>query len=196
MEISRRQGDDIIKERVKSDFVISTIAPPIFTRIAEIPEEARQLLGKISYKNVMSFVCGSKENRTPYYWNIILSPHLFFGGIFNHTALYPGNIEKTGNVYYLFKYFNEGDPLFEESDKSLRKNFTDDLEKFWPGFKSDWQRLFKMRYSQPVFVRGYKNPPVKLTDKIYLAGVYREYPAPRTMSAALESGKKAANEIK
>jgi protoporphyrinogen oxidase len=195
VEVIRKTDGRQSREKIISDFIISTIAPPLFDKIADVPSEARSVMERIKYKNVISFVCGSKQKRTPYYWNIILYPHLFFGGIFNHTALYPGNIPKTGNVYYLFKYFNEGDSLFELDEQSLQRKFTSDLKKFWPGFEYDWCGLFKMRHSQPVFVRGYQNPPAKLTDKIYLAGVYKEYPAPRTMSSALESGRKTALEI-
>ncbi|MEW6040109.1 MAG: FAD-dependent oxidoreductase [Elusimicrobiota bacterium] len=193
--VSVEKGNKIVNEELYFDYLINTTPPPVFLKIAEIPSDAKELLERIKYKNVLSFVCGSKENRTPYYWNIVLSPHLFFGGIFNHSALYPGNVEKTGRVYYLFRYIDDGDELFSRNREFLEKKFSADLTKFWQGFKYDWFEIFRLKNSQPVFERGYKNPPEKLTDKIILAGVYKEFPSPRTMSSALESGLKAAKII-
>lgn len=189
------KGADGKHERFEADKVISSVAPPILMSICNLSEPSRYILKRVKYKSIVSFVCGSYDLLTKVYWSVILKPSLSFGGIFNHTVLCPDGGVNGENVYYLFTYLNDDDPLFNMESDEIRQVYLRDLQKVYPGFKTVWDKIFKIRFSQPVFLRDYKNPPIQLEDNLFLTGVYKEYPNPRTMDSAFKSGLKTAEYI-
>lgn len=174
--------------------IVSSIPPMALSNMYDFPDELVQQLRSVKYKAFVSFVCGSNDRRTPYYWNIVLKPQLCFGGIFNHSVFSePGTGEQ---IYYLFTYTEHTSEFYHLDDTTLYSKYMKDLNKLWPGFKADWYRIFKYRYSQPVFSRNFVNLPIELgTGNIFLTGVYRGHPAPRTMASALHQGEITANHI-
>ena len=182
-------------ESFKADKIISSIAPPSLVPICNLSDSSKDMLNNIKYKAIISFICGSHDLLTKVYWSVILKPSLTFGGIFNHTVLYPDGGINGENVYYLFTYLNEDDPLLKMENNEIRYIYINDLRKIYPGFKTTWDRIFKVRFSQPIFARDYKNPPIRLEKRLFLTGVYKEYPSPRTMDSAFKSGVKTADYI-
>lgn len=186
------KSDDRKYEKFEADKVISSIAPPVLMPICNLSETSKGILERVKYKSIISFICGSHDLVTKVYWSVMLKPSLSFGGIFNHTVLYPDGGVDGENVYYLFTYLNDDDPLFNMKSDEIREIYLRDLRKIYPGFKTVWDKIFKFRFSQPVFLRDYKNPPIQLEDNLFLTGVYKEYPNPRTMDSAFRSGLKTA----
>lgn len=146
----------------------------------------------IQYCPAISCVIGADQSIVRNYWNIMISPRTTFGGIFNHTMLNPDSATREGeNIYYVFTY---GGWMGLSRDQ-VRYRFLEELSKLGMNLKPNWVEVFKMKYSQPIFSVNYQNPPMKVSSKIYLAGVFREYPNPRTMNSALMSGRNTAMKI-
>lgn len=173
---------------VSGDIIVSTVPPPVFNDILNLPNKSNLLLENIRYKLIISFVCGSVNDISRYYSSIILNPHLIFGGFFNHSVLFPSITRNGEYIYYFFTYLEERDPIFQYDNETIKDIYLSDIKKLFPNFDINWYRIFKIRFSQPIFTHNYNNPPIQLTDDIYLSGVYRQFPKPRTMDAAFFSG--------
>jgi protoporphyrinogen oxidase len=120
---------------------------------------------------------------------------LIFGGFFNHTVLSPSSRIDGKSIYYFFTYLESNDSLFNYEDDEIKDIYVKDIRSIFPNFSLDWYKIFRLKFSQPVFIFNYKNLPIEFTDNIYLAGVYRQYPKPRTMEAAFYSGFETAQYI-
>jgi protoporphyrinogen oxidase len=182
-------------EKFTADKIISTIPPQTLAPIADLPEETKKKLNEIRFKPVVCLVGGSKHQLTKYYWNVCISPRYSFGGIFNHTIMNPEGCPDNENVYYVFTYLDEESLFFEKSDEEIKETYLKDIRKMMPEFEFTWTRVFKIKYSNPVWVKNFENLPIKISDKIYLAGVYKEFPNTRTMNSAISSGVKTAKLI-
>jgi protoporphyrinogen oxidase len=180
---------------ISGDIIISTLPPEVFNKILNLPNNPEIVLENIKYKSMISFVCGSTIDISRYYWSVVLKPHLVFGGFFNHTVLSLSKDRDNEYIYYFFTYLENTDPLFEFDEEKIKGIYLNDIRKIFPDFYMDWYRVFKIRFSQPVFTHDYKNPPIELTEQLYLAGIYRQFPKPRTMDAAFYSGFETARYI-
>jgi protoporphyrinogen oxidase len=180
---------------VSGDIIVNTAPPPVFNNILNLSGRSTLLLENIKYKSMISFVCGSAKNISGHYWSVVLKPHLMFGGFFNHTVLSSPKDKKGEYVYYFFSYLEDTDPLFGYAEDKIKDLYLNDIYKLFPDFSLNWHRIFKIKFSQPVFTRGYRNPPIELAENLYLAGVYRQFPKPRTMDSAFSSGLETAQYI-
>jgi len=180
---------------LSADIIISTIPLPILNNILNLSDEVKSQLNKIKYMSVISFVCGSKDDISQYYWSVVLKPHLIFGGFFNHTVLSACSSINDKSVYYFFTYLESNNPLFDYEDDKIKDIYLKDIRSVFANFSLDWYKIFRLKFSQPIFVYNYKNLPIEFIDNIYLAGVYRQYPKPRTMDAAFYSGFETAQYI-
>jgi protoporphyrinogen oxidase len=153
-----------------------------------------QMIGKsfgIDYCSAISCVFACNEELVRNYWNVMIDPSYSFGGIFDHTMLCPESASnESEHIYQIFTYANH--KLYLRSENSIVETYLRDLRKFGMKTKTNWIRVFKFSFAQPIFKVNYVNPPIKPNSKLYLAGVYREHPMTRTMNSALLSGRKAA----
>ncbi len=180
---------------LSADITVSTVPLPILNNILNLPDEVKPRLSKMQYKSLISFVCGSTQNISQYYWSVVLKPHLVFGGFFNHTVLSPSSSIDDKSVYNFFTYLESDDPLFNYEDDKIKDIYVKDIRSLFANFSLDWYKIFRLEFSQPIWVYNYKNLPIEFIDNIYLAGVYRQYPKPRTMDAAFYSGFETAQYI-
>ncbi len=187
-----------INKKIKvfeSDKIVSSLPPPVLTSVSNLSPDIKTKLNQIKYQPLVCLVCGSKQLLTKYYWNVLIEPEYSFGGVFHHTALYPEGGINGEYLYYFFKYLDNKDSFYNKSDVEIKNIFLNDIKKIKPDFEFSWTKIFKIKYSSPIFSFDYKNLPIKLTDDIYLTGVYKEYPSTRTMNSAVKSGLKTANII-
>lgn len=202
-EVSKVVSDNTIEginregqlNSISGDIIISTVPPPVFNNILNLPDKPRLLLENIKYKSLISFVCGSTNDISRYYWSVVLKPHLVFGGFFDHTVLSQSKGRDGENIYYFFTYLENTNVLFGYDEQKIKDIYLNDIKKLFPDFDMNWYRVFKFRFSQPIFTHDYNNPPIELTEHLYLAGIYRQFPKPRTMDAAFFSGFETAQYI-
>ncbi|MCX5701510.1 MAG: FAD-dependent oxidoreductase [Candidatus Omnitrophica bacterium] len=188
-------GSDNKQCVMPADVIVSTIPPPIFKSILSLPNKSKLSLDNIRYRAIISFVCGSSQDISHCYWSVVLKPRLVFGGFFNQTILAPWVSADGEYIYYFFTYLENNDQILEYNEDTIKNLYLNDIQKLFPHFSINWYKLFRIRFSQPVFIRNYENPPIELADNIYLAGVYRQFPRPRTMDAAFYSGLETAKYI-
>ena len=176
--------------------IISSLPPEVLLRIHEEPEKLDPELSTIRYKPLICMAFGSRQLISPQYWNVFMEPALHFGGIFHHTALYPEGGAAGEYVYYLFSYVDEDSPLYEAAEERLAEIYLGDIRSICPSFEYLWRKIFKIRYSTPLYSIGYRNPPIESGfPGLFYTGVYRKYPATRTMHTALQSGLETASVI-
>lgn len=183
------------KETFEADKIISSIPPDILAKISDLPEEVKDELRKIKFKSAISMVIGSRDLISKHYWNVFINPRLRFGGIFNHTVLYPYGGINGEYLYYVFTFLDKNDPQFKMSEREIEQIYMEDIRKICPDFKASWVKIFKIEYATPFYCFNYKNPEIKVSDIIYLTGTFREHPTTRTMHTALMSGNKTAQFI-
>ena len=148
----------------------------------------------IDYCSAVSCVFGSHEKLVKNYWNVMITPKYSFSGIFDHTMLNPEYETSQGErIYQMFTYADSR--LFSLSEEQTKLVYIEALKKFGMKSEPNWMRIFKFPFAQPIFTVDYKNPSIKINSKLYLAGVYREYPSPRTMNSALLSGQNTAMKV-
>jgi len=176
----------------KANKIISSLPPPVLKKITDLNPKEQKLLDKVRYKPMICMVAGSKDFLTPYYWNVFINPKVSFGGIFNHTALYPEGGIDGEHLYYFFTYLNEKDVLFLKSEKEIQEIYLKDIKKINSEFQYSWTKIFKIKHSSPMYTLNYENLPIKLNETIYLTGIYLMHPSTRTMNSAAKSGLETA----
>jgi len=202
MEVTKIQDGHIeavdkngAKKSFEADKIISSIPPQVLAGISDLPKTVKNKLKKIRYKSVICMVVSSNNLISKHYWNVFINPRFSFGGIFNHTILYPKGGIDGKYLYYAFTFVDKTDELYKLSEEQIKQIYLEDIRKISPDFKPLWTKIFKINYATPYYSFNYENPPIKISDKIYLTGTYREHPTTRTMHTALTSGNKTAEYI-
>jgi len=174
--------------------IVSSLPPEILMRVHEEAGKLDPELSTIRYKPLVCLAFGSRDLISPHYWNVFMEPKLHFGGIFHHTALCPEGGAAGEYVYYLFSYVDEDSPLYRSSGDRLAELYLKDIRSISPDFNYLWKRIFKIRYSTPIYSMGYRNPPIESNiSGLFYTGVYRNYPETRTMHTAFQSGLETAS---
>lgn len=196
-EIKKNKIEVIINSRKKiftAKKIISSIPPPKLAKILKVKNNLKKELKNIKYIPVISAIITSKSLFLKSYWNIFIKPLLSFGGIFSHSFIYPTLI-KNEHIYYIFSYINPTHQLYEASVKEIIEKYKKDISKINNKIKIKFIHISKIKYASPIFSLNYKNLSIKLSQFVYLTGVYKEYPTTRTINSAIKSGLKTANYI-
>ncbi|NNL48392.1 MAG: NAD(P)/FAD-dependent oxidoreductase [Acidimicrobiia bacterium] len=114
------------------DRAIVTAAGPLASRICvDLPDQERQALADLPYLGV---VCASvllRRQLSPYYVTNLVDPAPFTGVIEMSNLVDPA--ELNGNhLVYLPKYVRPDDPLFDQDDETIRREFIDGLTAIHP----------------------------------------------------------------
>jgi protoporphyrinogen oxidase len=203
------EGLDIRKGRVKisknGKFVVNSgeFDNVIFT--APLPELDSRIhvsanLPPIKYQSSVCALIGAEKTVTEdIYWTNVRD-RLSFGAIVEHTNFMP--FEDYGeHLIYLASYSTPNGNLFSKGDEKLKKLYLNDLEKFGLNAKDiNWIKIFKARYSSPIYEKGYiQNIIPYRTDLegFYVAGMISKpnYPE-RSMNGSIKSGLEVAEVVK
>jgi len=125
-------------------------------------------------------------------------PRVRFNGIVEQTALNK-NLKAAGlNVIYIPYYLPTSEPRYSATNEDLFDEYTAMLKLVNPSFSKDWVKeyhVFRAPYAQPIFttnfvdlVPGHRTP----IKGLYVTDSTQFYPEDRTISAAIEQGRKAA----
>jgi protoporphyrinogen oxidase len=103
----------------------------------------------------LGVVCPSlmlRKPLSPYYVTNITEHWTPFTGIIEMTALVDKDKELSGkHLVYLPKYVNPDDPLFDQSDEAIRKQFLDPLFRMYPFLQEDDILFFGVSKARNVF---------------------------------------------
>ncbi len=155
-------------------------------------------LPKIRYQSSISVLISSNSSLTEdMYW--INVKDAIFGAVIEHTNFMP--IEDYGeHLMYLAAYSLPNDKLYNLPDHQIKKLFLKDLKKLGFDGKIKWIKVFKAKYSGPIFETGYLSKVTPYRTKIkgfYIAGMTSKpnYPE-RSMNGSVKAGIDVANLLK
>jgi len=161
-------------------------------KVASIPS--------VKYQSSVCALIGSQNTLTDdIYWTNIRD-EMPFGAVIEHTNFMP--YEDYGeHLIYFASYSTPDGWLFNRSSEELEKIYISSAETL--GIKKEdinWIKIFKARYSGPVYETGYmtKITPYKTAiDGFYIAGMTSEpnYPE-RSMNGSIKSGIEVAETVK
>jgi protoporphyrinogen oxidase len=160
-------------ENLRFDKVICTGAPPLAAKLLDLGEEERQRLQDIRYQGI---VCASvllERPLGPYYVTNLTDSWVPFTGVIEMSTLVDRAEFGGKSLVYLPKYVAPDDPIFAESDDSIRQRFSEALAKMYPDFGSNTIHAFqfaRLKHVFPIPVKNYSKlvPPMKTS----LPGVY------------------------
>jgi len=183
---------------LSADVVISTLPTEIYH--AMVPGDASPELATIRYTAMISFVAAIRQRIEPeFYWMNLASLDRHACGIFLLDSLNPTIGESDERcVNFVSHLPGRDDPFFRRSDAELLADYREDFRAvFGLEFEPHWTHIARVPMYSPVFVRGYRNPPVHSTSlsNVYFAGNYRTFPSVVSTGTAMASGFEAAEAI-
>jgi len=170
--------------------------------LPELDEKIRKAanLLDIRYQSSVCALIGAEETVTEdIYWTNIKGDTVF-GAIIEHTHFMP--FEDYGeHVIYLASYSTPDGWLYNRSEEELKRLYLKDVQKF--GLKSEainWIKIFKAKYSGPLFEKGYLKKITPYRTKLegfYVAGMTSRpnYPE-RSMNGSIKAGIEVAEVVK
>jgi protoporphyrinogen oxidase len=120
------------------DRVLSTVAIPELLRLApDLPAEAREKWGRISYCHALCPVLELKEPFSPYYWLNIGDVSMPFGGLIEQTNFLPPSLYGGRHVLYVSNYVLPDDPRWRMRDEELWPIYYEGLKRVNPRSTAD-----------------------------------------------------------
>ena len=184
--------------RLAAATVVSTL--PVETYRALAPDDDTPALAAIRYSAIVSALFVTAQPTTPdFYWMNLPTLDLNASGVFRLESLNP-TIGAPGESCFNFVSHRPGrtDPFLSRDDATLLAGYREDFRRIF-GFEIEprWSRLTRIPLYSPVFVRGYRNPPLRssVLENVYFAGNYRTFPSIASTGTALESGFEAGEAI-
>jgi protoporphyrinogen oxidase len=184
---------------IACDAVISTIALANLDRLVpnhDDPYFAR--VRAVKYIGIVCMLLSLKHAFSHNFWTNINDPSISFNGVVEQTNLNQ-NLRAAGlNLLYVPFYLATTEPRYSASDEALFAEYTSMLSRMNPTFSKasvkEWY-VFRTPYAQPVFTTnfvelmpGHRSP----VRGLYVTDSTQFYPEDRTISAAIEQGRKVA----
>lgn len=132
-------GDDAF------DCVVATVASPVLDRLVpQLPAAERAAHRGIRYQGIVCASLVLKQPLADFYVTNITDDWVPFTAVIEMTALVDPADFSGRRLVYLPKYVAPDDPLFEESDDSIRERFLAALERMYPHFRRDQVEAFRL----------------------------------------------------
>jgi len=189
-------------ERIVCNAVISTVALPVLDRL--VPGRRDPFFEKIRQIRYIGVVCGMMSLRrpfSPHFWTNINDPRVSFNGIIEQTNL-NANLRDAGlHLAYIPFYLPTDDPRYTASDEALFDEYAEMLRLIQPEFRRDWVKewhVFRTPHAQALFVKDFADlvPEHRSSvGNLYVTDSTQFYPEDRTLSAAIDQGRKVARMI-
>jgi protoporphyrinogen oxidase len=183
---------------MRAEIVVSSLPTTVYMKLA--PEDCTPFIGDIRYTSVISAICATRQPVVPdFYWMNLTSGATNASGLFRLSSLNP-SIGGEGESCFNFVNHLPGPEheYFRRGDDELVSGYLRDFRTVF-GFDLDplWFRISRIPRYSPIFVRGYRNPPVRSASfaNLFFAGNYRTFPSIASTGTALWSGLEAATEI-
>ena len=181
------------------DAVVSTVALPQLGRL--VPEQRDAYFESargVEYLGVVCMLLSLKQRFSNNFWTNINDPRISFNGVIEQTALNRSLRDRGVNVLYVPFYLRTSEPRYAASDQALLEEYLPMLRVVNPRFDQSWIkdcRVFRAPYAQPVFTTNFASRVPSHHTPIrgfYVTDSTQFYPEDRTISAAIEQGRKVA----
>lgn len=193
------RGVRLEQESIDCTAVISTVALPVFDRL--VPGQTSQYFDRLRRVRYIGVVCALFSLKRPFtrnFWLNINDPAISFNGIIEQTNL-NRNLREAGlNVLYVPHYLATSEPRYSYTDTALFDEYVPMLKVVNPEFDESWIDEFfvaRAAYAQAVChthfadLRPDHRTPIR---RLYVTDSAQFYPEDRTLSAAIQQGRKAA----
>lgn len=192
-------GVQLENEHLPCDALISTVALPQLDRL--VPGQTSEYFNRVRQVQYIGVVCALfslKRQFTPNFWLNINDPRISFNGVIEQTNL-NHNLRQAGlNLLYVPYYLSTTEPRYRYSDSQVYDEYVPMLRLVNPLFDESWiEEFFVARapYGQAVCTTNFA--PLRPGHRTPIRGLYvtdstQFYPEDRTLSAAIEQGRKAA----
>lgn len=190
------------EELISADYVISTVALPTLLKL--VPGQSSSYFQKAQQVQYIGVVCALLNLKRPFssnFWTNINDPRISFNGIIEQTNLNQ-NLQRAGlNLVYIPFYLPTNDSRYQAKDEALLAEYMAMLPLLNPQFQADWVKewyIFRAPYAQAVCLTNFAE--LKPDHRTPIRGLYvtdstQFYPEDRTISAAIEQGRKVAQMI-
>jgi len=189
---------DVIRKIIKTEqqtlhahAIINTIPLPELLKITmEFPEDYVAKVSKVHYCPVIGIVFATQEllNKNNYWLNI-------FGEQVQVVMQHSWLIDKYKNKITWCVRYGGSEQDWNKPDEQIKQEYLDCLRKFFPSLNPVWVKVFREKYSEPVYEKDYTNymPGIRTPlAGVYMAGIQVTFPKIRNQNTALESGEDAA----
>lgn len=187
---------------IPCDVVISTVALPTLDKL--VPgrdEDYFRRTRQVTYIGVVCMMLSLKHQFSSSFWTNINDPRICFNGVVEQTALNQ-NLRRRGlHVLYIPYYLPTSEPRYNAKNGELFAEYTSMLQLVNPSFRADWVkewRVFRAPYAQPIFTTNFVDlMPAHRTPirGLYVTDSAQFYPEDRTISAAIDQGRKVARMV-
>jgi protoporphyrinogen oxidase len=184
---------------IPCEAVISTVALPTLGRL--VPDSADRYFARVRAVSYIGIVCMLLSLKRPFsdnFWTNVNDPRITFNGIIEQTNLNQ-NLRRVGlNVGYVPFYLPTSEARYSASDDALFAEYVGMLALMNPDFSESWVKewhVFRAAHAQPVFTTNFIDlMPAHRTpiEGLYVTDSTQFYPEDRTISAAIEQGRKVA----
>jgi protoporphyrinogen oxidase len=184
IEKNKATGIHANDELHKFDKVVSTLQPPIFSRmIPDASSEYRSFIGQTEY---LGIVCPLMVLDRPLsgYWTLnITDDRIPFTGVIETTSYIDPKFVGGHHLIYLPKYTAPDSQLQKMTDEEIKELWLEYLESMFPDFDRNWIRYFiinRARYVEPLHPLNGTHliPPLHTPiQNLYLATNAQIYPA-------------------
>jgi protoporphyrinogen oxidase len=184
---------------IPCDAVISTVALPNLDRL--IPNQEDPYFARVravQYIGVVCMLLSLKRQFSRNFWTNINDPRISFNGIIEQTNLNQNLRARGLYVLYIPFYLPTTAPRFSANNEALFAEYTKMLALLNPDFSETWVKewhVFRAPHAQAIFTTNFADlmpthrSPIK---GLYVTDSTQFYPEDRTISAAIEQGRKAA----
>jgi protoporphyrinogen oxidase len=184
---------------IPCDAVISTIALPNLDRL--VPNQADPYFVRargVKYIGVVCMLLSLRQQFSPNFWTNINDPQVAFNGIIEQTNL-NDNLRASGlNVVYVPFYLPTSEPRYSANSGALFHEYCSMLARLNPKFSESWVKewhVFRTPHAQAIFSTNFAQMMPEHRSPIhglYVTDSTQFYPEDRTISAAIQQGRKAA----
>ena len=181
------------------DALISTVALPALDRL--VPAQTSEYFRKVRQIEYIGVVCALFSLKRPFtrnFWLNINDPRICFNGVIEQTNL-NHHLRRAGlNLLYVPYYLPTSEPRYSFTDSQLYAEYIPMLKLVNPRFDESWIDEFfvsRAAYAQAVCTTNFiglqpgHRTPIR---GLYVTDSTQFYPEDRTLSAAIEQGRKAA----
>jgi protoporphyrinogen oxidase len=186
-------------EEILADSVISTAPLPILDQLLGSPTGAYfDRLRRIEYIGVVCLMLSLRENVSSSFWLNINDHRISFNGIISQSNLNVELRRRGLHIAYVPFYLPTNHPRYRASDAEIRREVLDLLPLVNPAFSESWVKeteLSRAHYAQAVCTTGFASlipdhrSPIR---NLYVTDSAQFYPEDRTLSQAIEQGRRAA----
>ncbi len=184
---------------IPCDAVISTVALPNLDRLVPGREEPYFVRARsVKYIGIVCMLLSLHRRFSKNFWTNINDPNISFNGIIEQTNL-NDNLHAGGlNIVYVPFYLPTHEARYSAKDDSLFEEYISMLGRVNPAFSRSWVKewhVFRTPYAQAIFTTNFAQViPDHRTPVggLYVTDSTQFYQEDRTISAAIEQGRKAA----